>query len=72
LIAGFYILQVNEEVEALAREYFAALNMPEKAKIDAGAEDVTRYKRSSWCLHADCVYAGRVDGGVKDVERSDS
>jgi hypothetical protein len=26
---------VNEEVEALAREYFAALNIPEKAKIDA-------------------------------------
>ena len=30
-----------------------------------GAEDVTRYKRSSWGLHADCVYAGRIDGGVK-------
>src|SRR5437660_10951544 len=28
-------------------------------------EDVARYKRSSWELHADCVYAGRVDGGVK-------
>jgi len=28
-------LQVNEEIEALAREYFAALDIPEKAKIDA-------------------------------------
>src|SRR6266487_2544182 len=31
----------------------------------ARAEDVTSCKRSSWDLHADCVYAGRADGGVK-------
>ena len=29
------------------------------------AEDVTGSERSSRCLHADCVYAGRIDGGVK-------
>ena len=34
-IADFSVLQVNEEIEALAREYFAALDIPEKAKIDA-------------------------------------
>jgi PIN domain nuclease of toxin-antitoxin system len=31
----------------------------------ARAEDVTRYERAPRCLHADCVYAGRVNGGVK-------
>jgi hypothetical protein len=29
------VLEVNEEIEDLARQYFAALQIPEKAKIDA-------------------------------------
>ncbi|MGH9908940.1 MAG: hypothetical protein ACRD8U_25555 [Pyrinomonadaceae bacterium] len=34
-IADFSVPAVNKEIEALAQDYFAALDIPEKAKIDA-------------------------------------
>ena len=34
-IVDFAVLEVNEEIENIARQYFAALQIPEKAKIDA-------------------------------------
>ena len=49
-IANFSVLQVNEEVEALARSYFAALNIPEKAKIDAFHLAVAAWHRMDYVL----------------------
>jgi predicted nucleic acid-binding protein len=34
-ITGFAVLEVNEEVRELAQKYFQAINLPDKAKLDA-------------------------------------
>ena len=49
-IADFSVLQVNEEVEMLAREYFAALNIPKKAKIDAFHLAVAAWHKMDYVL----------------------
>jgi hypothetical protein len=61
-IADFSVLQVNEEVVALAREYFAALNIPEKAKIDAFHLAVAAWHRMDYVLSWNCkhIASGRV------------
>jgi hypothetical protein len=34
-IKGFSLLGVNEEIETLAEQYYAAIELPERAKADA-------------------------------------
>lgn len=61
--------QVNEEVEALAREYFAALNIPEKAKIDAFHLAVAAWHRMDYVLSWNCkhIASGRVQKMLQDT-----
>jgi hypothetical protein len=68
-IAGFHILQVNEEVEALAREYFAALNIPEKSKIDAFHLAVAAWHKMDYVLSWNCkhIASGRVQKMLQDT-----
>ena len=47
---------MNEEVEALAREYFAALNIPEKAKIDAFHLAVAAWHKMDYVLSWNCKH----------------
>jgi len=68
-IADFSVLQVNEEVEALAREYFAALNIPEKAKIDAFHLAVAAWHKMDYVLSWNCkhIASGRVQKMLQDT-----
>ena len=68
-IADFSVLQVNGEVEALAREYFAALNIPEKAKIDAFHLAVAAWHRMDYVLSWNCkhIASGRVQKMLQDT-----
>ncbi|MEW6211629.1 MAG: type II toxin-antitoxin system VapC family toxin [Acidobacteriota bacterium] len=34
-VSGFAVLEVNEEIRDLAEKYFAAITLPDKAKMDA-------------------------------------
>lgn len=34
-LAGFAILEVNEDVQRLAERYFSAIDLPDRARIDA-------------------------------------
>jgi hypothetical protein len=62
-------LQVNEEVEVLAREYFAALNIPEKAKIDAFHLAVAAWHKMDYVLLWNCkhIASGRVQKMLQDT-----
>ncbi|HVS82891.1 MAG TPA: PIN domain-containing protein [Pyrinomonadaceae bacterium] len=68
-IADFSVLEVNEEVEALAREYFAALKIPEKAKIDAFHLAVAAWHRMDYVLSWNCkhIASGRVQKMLQDT-----
>jgi hypothetical protein len=68
-IADFSVLQVNEEVEVLAREYFAALNIPEKAKIDAFHLAVAAWHKMAYVLSWNCkhIASGRVQKMLQDT-----
>jgi len=35
LVRSFQLLEINSEIQKLAQRYFDALNIPEKAKLDA-------------------------------------
>jgi hypothetical protein len=60
---------VNEEVEALAREYFAALDIPEKAMIDAFHLAVAAWHRIDYVLSWNCkhIASGRVQKMLQDA-----
>jgi hypothetical protein len=56
------VLKVNEEIEALAREYFAALHMAKKSKIDAFHLAVAAWHKMDFVLSWNCkhIAGGRV------------
>lgn len=68
-IVDFTVLEVNEEIEDLAQKYFAALQIPEKAKIDAFHLAVAAWHKtdyiSSWnCKH---IASGRVQKMMQEI-----
>ncbi len=68
-LADFSVLQVNEEVEALAQEYFAALSIPGKAKIDAFHLAVAAWHKMDYVLSWNCkhIASGRVQKMLQDT-----
>jgi len=71
-IAGFSLLEVNEEIEQLAEEYFAALQIPEKAKIDAFHLAVAAWHKMDYVLSWNCkhIASGRVQKMLQKVNAS--
>ena len=55
-IAGFAMLEVNRQVEELAQTYFAALQLPEKAKIDAFHLAVAAWHQVDYVLSWNCKH----------------
>ena len=68
-IANLSILQVNEEVEVLAREYFAALKIPEKSKIDAFHLAIAAWHKMDYVLSWNCkhIASARVQKMLQDT-----
>jgi PIN domain len=68
-IANFPVLQVNKEIEALAQQYFAALDIPEKAKIDAFHLAVAAWHKMDYVLSWNCkhIASGRVQKMLQDT-----
>lgn len=68
-IRGFAVLDVNEEIEDLARKYFAALQIPEKAKIDAFHLAVAAWHKMDYLLSWNCkhIASGRVQKMMQKI-----
>jgi len=68
-IADFTVLEVNEQVEDLARAYFAALQIPEKARIDAFHLAVAAWHKMDYVLSWNCkhIASGRVQKMLGEI-----
>ena len=68
-IVNFTVLEVNEEIEDLAREYFAALQIPEKAKIDAFHLATAAWHKMDYLLSWNCkhIASGRVQKMMQKI-----
>ena len=68
-IADFIVLEVNEQIEDLARQYFAALQTPEKSKIDAFHLAVAAWHKMDYVLSWNCkhIASGRVQKTLQEI-----
>jgi hypothetical protein len=68
-VADFTVLEVNEEIEGLAQQYFAALQIPEKAKIDAFHLAVAAWHKMDYLLSWNCkhIASGRVQKMMQKI-----
>ena len=68
-IADFPVLEVNERVEELAQEYFAALRIPDKAKVDAFHLAIAAWHKMDYVLSWNCkhIASGRVQKTLQEV-----
>ena len=68
-IVDFTVLEVNEEIEDLAQQYFAALQIPEKAKIDAFHLAVAAWHKMDYLLSWNCkhIASGRVQKMMQET-----
>ncbi len=68
-IVGFTVLEVNEEIAGLAQQYFAALQIPEKAKIDAFHLAVAAWHKMDYLLSWNCkhIASGRVQKMMQKI-----
>ena len=68
-ITDFAMLEVNEQIENLAQKYFAALQIPEKAKIDAFHLAVAAWHKMDYVLSWNCkhIASGRVQKTLREV-----
>lgn len=68
-VIDFTVLEVNEQIENLARHYFAALQIPEKAKIDAFHLATASWHKMDYVLSWNCkhIASGRVRKMLQEV-----
>lgn len=55
-IADFSVLEVNKQIEDLAREYFGALSIPGKAKIDSFHLAIAAWHKMDYVLSWNCKH----------------
>ena len=55
-ITDFSVLEVNEEIENLAQKYFLALDIPDKAKIDAFHLAIAAWHQMDYVLSWNCKH----------------
>ena len=67
--AGLPVLELNNEIRELASTYFAAINIPEKAKVDAFHLAVAVWHRMDYLLSWNCTHiaSGRVRKILREV-----
>lgn len=68
-IKDFPVLELNDEIKALAQKYFAALQIPERAQIDAFHLAAASWHRMDYLLSWNCTHiaSGRVRKIVRDI-----
>ncbi|MGH9823160.1 MAG: type II toxin-antitoxin system VapC family toxin [Blastocatellia bacterium] len=58
VLAAFAILEVNQEVQNLAEKYFAAIDLPDRARIDAFHLALAVWHRTDYLLSWNCKHIG--------------
>lgn len=68
-ISGFPVLAVNQAIEELARQYFVAINISEKAKIDAFHLAMAAWHQMDYLLSWNCkhIASGRVQKILQEL-----
>lgn len=68
-IEDFSVLEVDLEIENLAEQYFSALNIPDKAKIDAFHLAIAAWHRMDYVLSWNCkhIASGRVQKMLQET-----
>ncbi len=68
-VADFPVLKLNREIYQLAQQYFAAVNIPEKSKIDAFHLAVAAWYGMDYVLSWNCkhIVSGRVQKILQDL-----
>lgn len=69
VLKDFAVLEVSNEVKDLAQRYFAAIQMPEKSKVDAFHLAVAAWHRMDYLLSWNCkhIASGRVRKIVRGI-----
>lgn len=55
-LTGFTILEVNDEIRNLAERYFEAIDLPDKARIDAFHLAIAVWHRTDYLLSWNCKH----------------
>ncbi|MBI1748177.1 MAG: type II toxin-antitoxin system VapC family toxin [Acidobacteria bacterium] len=68
-IKDFPVLELSGEIKDLAQKYFAAILIPERAKVDAFHLAVAAWHRMDYLLSWNCTHiaSGRVRRIVRDI-----
>jgi len=68
-IAEFRVLALNDAIEELARKYFAAMQMPEKSRIDAFHLAIAAWYHLDYVLSWNCrhIASGRVQKMMREL-----
>ena len=68
-VRDFPVLGLSEEITALAQKYFAALQIPERARIDAFHLATAAWHRMDYLLSWNCTHiaSGRVRRAIRDI-----
>lgn len=68
-IKDFPVLELNDEIKALAQKYFATLQIPERARIDAFHLATAAWHRMDYLLSWNCTHiaSGRVRKTVREI-----
>lgn len=63
------ILEINDEIQKLAEKYFAALEIPEKARLDAAHLAVAVWHEMDYLLSWNCrhIISGRVKKSLEAI-----
>ncbi len=69
VITDFDVLEVSDDVKALAQKYFAMIQMPEKSQVDAFHLAIAAWHRMDYLLSWNCkhIASGRVRKIVRDI-----
>ncbi len=68
-ISDFSVLELNREIQELAQKYFASLEIPDKAKLDASHIAVAVWHKMDYVLSWNCkhIVSGRIRKMLEEI-----
>ena len=72
VISDLPVLELNDDIRELAAKYFVAINIPEKAKVDAFHLSVAVWHKMDYLLSWNCkhIASGRVRKTLQEVNEA--
>lgn len=68
-VEDLLVLEINDEIQELAEKYFAGLEIPEKARLDAAHLAVAVWHKVDYLLSWNCrhIVSGRVKKSLEEI-----